>query len=99
MALSYRARRRWALLILVIGMPLYVVAAVTVVGLFDRPPILLELAIYVVLGFLWALPFRFIFLGVGQPDPQERVARRAADAWAPRAQGGNKSEGDDTDRR
>lgn len=67
--LSYKARRRWALVILLIGMPLYVVAAVTVVNLLDRPPILVELLVYVVLGVLWALPFRFIFRGVGQADP------------------------------
>jgi hypothetical protein len=30
-----------------------------------------ELAIYVGLGFLWALPFRRIFLGVGKADPNE----------------------------
>jgi hypothetical protein len=71
-ALSYKARRRWALVILLVGMPLYVVAAVTLVGLFDRPPFLLELAIYVGLGFLWALPFRFIFRGIGQADPDAK---------------------------
>lgn len=69
MALGYKARRRWALVILLIGMPLYVVAAVTVIGWLERPPILLELFIYVALGFLWALPFRFVFRGVGQADP------------------------------
>lgn len=70
MALSYKARRRWSLVILLVGLPAYIVAAVTVVNLFDRPPILLELAIYVALGFLWALPFRFVFRGVGKEDPE-----------------------------
>ncbi|MDU8913779.1 DUF2842 domain-containing protein [Aestuariicoccus sp. MJ-SS9] len=69
MALSYKARRRWSLVILLIGLPIYVVAAVTVVNWFDRPPILVELLIYVTLGFVWALPFKFIFRGVGQADP------------------------------
>ena len=69
MALSYKARRRWSLVILLVGMPVYVVSAVTLVGLMERPPILVELLIYVGLGFLWALPFRFIFRGVGQADP------------------------------
>ena len=69
MALGYKARRRWALVILLIGLPAYVVAAVTLVGLFERPSVLVELAIYVALGVLWALPFRFIFRGIGQPDP------------------------------
>ncbi|NHB75227.1 DUF2842 domain-containing protein [Rhodobacter calidifons] len=69
MALSYKARRRWALVILLVGMPIYVVAAVTLVGLIERPSVLVELAIYVALGFLWILPFRFVFRGIGQPDP------------------------------
>lgn len=69
MALGYTARRRWALVILLIGLPLYVVAAVTLVGLIERPSFLVELVIYVGLGFLWALPFRFIFRGIGQADP------------------------------
>ena len=69
MALSYKARRRWALVILLVGLPLYIVAAVNVIDLFERPSVLVELAVYVALGFLWALPFRFIFRGIGQADP------------------------------
>ncbi len=71
MALSYKARRRWSLVILLIGLPLYVVVAVGVIGLFNRPPIWLELLIYVSLGVLWALPFKFIFRGIGQADPNQ----------------------------
>ncbi|TPE53539.1 DUF2842 domain-containing protein [Amaricoccus solimangrovi] len=67
--LGYRARRRWALLILVVGLPAYIVAAVSLLALFDRPPFWLELAIYVALGILWALPFRAVFRGIGRPDP------------------------------
>lgn len=73
MALSYQARKRWALAILLIGLPVYLVVAVNVVDLFDRPPFLVELAIYIGLGFLWALPFRFIFKGIGQADPAART--------------------------
>lgn len=69
MALSYKARRRWSLVILLIGMPAYVVAAVSVIGLLDRPALWLELLIYVGLGFVWIMPFKFIFKGVGQADP------------------------------
>lgn len=69
MALSYKSRRRLSLLILLVGLPLYIIVAVNVVGLFDRPPIWLELLIYVGLGILWALPFKAVFKGVGQPDP------------------------------
>lgn len=69
MALSYKARKRWALVVLLVGLPIYIVAAVFVVSLFDRPPIWLELIVYIVLGFLWLAPFRKVFLGVGKPDP------------------------------
>lgn len=69
MALPYKTRRRLSLLILLIGLPLYIVVAVNVVGLFDRPPIWLELLIYIGLGVLWALPFKAVFKGVGQADP------------------------------
>lgn len=67
--LSYKARRRWSLVILLIGMPAYVVAAVTVMNFLDRPPIWLELLVYILLGVLWALPFKFVFRGVGKADP------------------------------
>jgi hypothetical protein len=70
MALSYKARKRWSLVILLIGLPLYIVVAVTLVGLLNRPSILVELAIYVGLGIVWAFPFKFIFRGIGQADPE-----------------------------
>ena len=69
MALSYKARRRLSLLLLVVVLPVYVVVSITVVGLFDRPPFWLELAIYVALGILWAMPFKAVFAGIGQADP------------------------------
>jgi hypothetical protein len=72
LALSYKARRRWALVILLVGLPLYVVAAVNLVDLFDRPSFIVELVVYVALGIVWALPFRFIFRGIGQPDPDAK---------------------------
>lgn len=71
MALGYKARRRWSLVVLLIGLPLYIVVAVTVVGWFNRPGVLLELLVYLVLGILWALPFRAVFRGVGKPDPAD----------------------------
>jgi hypothetical protein len=71
MALSYKARRRLSLLILLVGLPIYIVVAVKVVSLLDRPSILVELLIYVVLGIIWAVPFKFVFKGIGQADPNE----------------------------
>ena len=71
MPLSYKARRRWSLVILLVGLPVYIVAAVTVSNLLDRPPMLVELAIYIGLGVVWALPFKYIFKGIGQADPNQ----------------------------
>ncbi|MEN9410493.1 MAG: hypothetical protein RL216_2467 [Pseudomonadota bacterium] len=69
MALPYKTRRRLSLLILLVGLPLYIAAALYVISLFERPSILVELVVYVVLGILWALPFKAVFKGVGQQDP------------------------------
>ena len=71
MALNYRARRRWSLVILLVGLPMYVVGSISLLSLFERPSFLLELFIYVALGILWALPFKYVFRGVGQKDPDQ----------------------------
>ncbi len=69
MKLSWRARRIWSLVILLVGLPIYVVVAVTIVNSFDRPPLWLEALIYVALGLVWAVPFRSVFRGIGRDDP------------------------------
>ena len=70
--ISYKARRRWSLVILLLGLPLYIVVAVSIINWLERPPIWLELVIYVALGVLWAFPFKFIFKGIGQADPNQQ---------------------------
>jgi membrane protein implicated in regulation of membrane protease activity len=69
MALSYKSRRRLSLLVLLFGLPAYIAAAWWVMSLFDRPPVWVEFAVYVLLGVLWALPLKAVFKGVGQADP------------------------------
>jgi len=69
--LSYKSRRRLSLLILLVGLPLYIVVAVNVIALFDRPSILVEVLVYVSLGVLWAFPFKYVFRGVGKADPDQ----------------------------
>jgi len=69
MALSYTARRRWALVILLLGLPIYIIAAIVLLSLFERQDVWIELGIYVGLGVIWAIPFRMIFRGIGQADP------------------------------
>lgn len=71
MALSYKARRRWSLVVLVIGMPLYVILAVGILGRIDRLPMVVELFVYVLLGIVWVFPLKFVFRGIGKPDPDE----------------------------
>ncbi|MEL6570693.1 MAG: DUF2842 domain-containing protein [Pseudomonadota bacterium] len=74
MALSYKARKRLALAILVLGVPIYIVSSVTVMNWLypdplNRPSVFAELAIYVGLGVVWAFPLKSIFKGIGQADP------------------------------
>lgn len=69
--LSYKARRRWSVALLLVGLPVYIIVAAMVMTAFNRPPFLVELAIYLVLGVIWALPFKMVFRGVGKPDPDQ----------------------------
>jgi hypothetical protein len=69
--MTYRTRRILSLLLLLVGLPVYIVVAITIVGWFDRPPLALEGAVYLVLGFLWVLPFKAVFKGVGRADPDK----------------------------
>ena len=70
--MDLKTRKRWSLVILLIGLPLYIVVAVSLVNWMDRTwgrqPILIELAVYVALGILWALPFRKVFTGIGKGE-------------------------------
>jgi len=64
--LSIKLKKRLSLLILLVGLPVYIILSITVLNLLDRPPIIVELGIYLLLGILWALPFKYIFRGVGK---------------------------------
>jgi hypothetical protein len=72
MALSHKAKRRWSLVILLVGLPIWIILASSAMTAFGRPPILVELLVYMALGIVWALPFRNVFRGVGQKDPNAR---------------------------
>lgn len=69
MALSYKVRKRWSLVILVIGLPLYVGLAVNLVAILPALPKVLEFIMYVALGTAWVVPLKFVFQGIGQADP------------------------------
>ena len=71
MALSWKARRRWSLVILLIGLPLYIILAVNLIDWLNVTSVLGELAVYIALGIVWALPFKAVFRGVGQAPPED----------------------------
>lgn len=71
MPLSYKTRRRYSLLILLVGLPVYIIASVSVVNWLERPSIWVELLVYLALGVVWILPFKFVFKGIGQADPDQ----------------------------
>lgn len=64
------AKKRWALVLLVVWLPLYLAAAWWLLSViydrWDRLPIWVELPLYIVLAFAWALPFRRVFHGTGR---------------------------------
>ncbi len=67
--LSYKARRRWSLVILLIGLPVYIVAAISLIAWLPDLPGWITFFVYVILGFAWMVPLKFVFLGIGQADP------------------------------
>ncbi len=67
--MTYKTRKRVALVILLVALPLYIVSASMLMTLFDRPHPLLEFLVYVLLGVAWALPLKRIFKGIGKADP------------------------------
>jgi len=71
MNINYKNRRRISLFLLLVGLPVYVILAINILAFFERPSILLEVIIYLSLGIIWALPFKFIFKGIGQADPEQ----------------------------
>ena len=69
--MKHRTRKRLSLLVLLVGLPVYIIVATTLVSQMERPHIVVEVAIYVGLGILWALPFRGLFRGVAREDPDK----------------------------
>ena len=67
-----KTRKRLSLLILVRGLPAYIIVAVILVSWMDdrwgRQPIWIELAVYVLLGVIWILPLRRVFTGIGREE-------------------------------
>ncbi|WP_372840124.1 DUF2842 domain-containing protein [Phaeovulum sp.] len=71
--MKYRTRRRLSIVVLLVVMPLWIAAALAFMAWWDRSfgrmPVPLEMLVYLILGVVWILPFRRVFLGVGKADP------------------------------
>ena len=68
--MSYKLKRRLSLLILVVGLPVYIILIVNLISSFDRPNFVVELLIYVLSGVVWAFPLKSVFRGVGQAEEE-----------------------------
>ncbi|SNT74642.1 DUF2842 domain-containing protein [Paracoccus seriniphilus] len=70
--MNLKTRKRLSLLILVLGLPAYIMVAVTLVNWMDRQwgrqPIWIELLVYIALGFIWIMPLKRVFNGIGRAE-------------------------------
>ncbi|MEM1420857.1 MAG: DUF2842 domain-containing protein [Pseudomonadota bacterium] len=67
-----KARRRrvlWLTLLLLVGLPLYLIVASFLVAALPRPHWFLEMIIYVLLGLVWAFPLKRLVIGAGRAAP------------------------------
>ena len=68
--MSYKLKRRLSLLILVFGLPVYIILIVNLISSFNRPNFVVELLIYLLSGVVWAFPLKSVFRGVGQAEEE-----------------------------
>ena len=74
--MTYKARKRLALFILVVGLPVYILVASTIMSVMLNQQVRfawpVELVIYILLGIGWVFPLKWVFKGIGQPDPDQQ---------------------------
>ncbi|MCK0096274.1 DUF2842 domain-containing protein [Yoonia sp. F2084L] len=74
--MTYKARKRLSIFVLVVGLPIYIIIAATIMSSMMtqevRFPLIVEFFIYVALGIGWAFPLKWVFKGIGQPDPDQQ---------------------------
>ncbi|WBU54514.1 DUF2842 domain-containing protein [Paracoccus sp. SCSIO 75233] len=70
--MNLKTRKRLSLLILLLGLPAYLIVAWVLLAWIDdtygRPPFWAELLIVILLGFVWIMPFKKIFTGIGKGE-------------------------------
>ena len=69
--MSYKLKRRLSLLILVVGLPVYIILIVNFISSFERPNFVVELLIYLLSGVVWTFPLKSVFRGVGQAEEEK----------------------------
>ena len=67
----YKLKRLFALIVLLLWLPLYIVLVLNFLALFERQNLFVELLIYFIVGMFWAWPFKALFKGIGQPSKKK----------------------------
>ena len=70
---SYRLKKLFALLVLLLWLPVYIVLVLNLLTFFERPNLFIELLIYIIVGVFWAWPFKSLFKGIGQPNKKNNL--------------------------
>ncbi|MDO5643500.1 MAG: DUF2842 domain-containing protein [Paracoccus sp. (in: a-proteobacteria)] len=70
--MDLKNRKRLSLLILLLGLPGYIVACWWLLAFIDdrwgRMPLWAEAVVIITLGVIWVLPFKRIFKGIGKGE-------------------------------
>lgn len=72
MAMTPKGRARLSILVLVVVLPIWIIIAVNLADLVSRENILVELLVFAVLGVVWILPFKKLFLGVAAKNRDDQ---------------------------
>ena len=68
---SYKLKRLFALIVLLLWLPFYIILVLNFLALFERPNLFVELLVYFIVGVFWAWPFKALFKGIGQPSKKK----------------------------
>ena len=68
---SYKLKRLFALIVLLLWLPFYIILVLNFLDLFERPNLFVELLVYFIVGVFWGWPFKALFKGIGQPRKKE----------------------------
>lgn len=64
--MTLRTRKLVGSIAIFVWMIVFSLLAMAIIGKMGRPPFLLELLMYVILGFAWILPLKPVFIWMGK---------------------------------